>query len=100
VRKISSLRRVVDMPYICNNRGKWAGNMSKGECCSSFGKCIRHFITGKSSVTGTHWKLRATWKEREPERFQISQKDFDWRNAGFVERRVRADWESVKKRAD
>jgi len=28
----------------------------------------------------------------------MSQKDFDWRNAGALERRVKADWESVKKR--
>jgi len=44
-----------------------------------------------------HWKLRATREERESE---ISQKDFGWRYAGAVERRVRADWESVRKRAD
>jgi len=39
---------------------------------------------------------RATRKERESERFQISQKDFGWRNAGAVERRARADLESVR----
>jgi len=49
---------------------------------------------------GTYWKFRATREERESERYQISQKDFGWRNAGSVERRVRADWESVRKRAD
>jgi len=49
----------------------------------------------------THWwKLRATWEERESERSQISQKDFDWRNAGVVERKARGDWESVRKRVD
>jgi len=30
----------------------------------------------------------------------ITQKDFSWRNAGDVERRVRVDWELVRKRAD
>jgi len=29
---------------------------------------------------------------------RISQKDFGWRNAGAVERRVRADWEWVRKK--
>jgi len=51
-------------------------------------------------MTGTHWKLRATREERESERSEISQKVTFWRNAGAVERRARADWESVRKRAD
>jgi len=38
--------------------------------------------------------------ERESERSQIYQKDFGWRNAGAEEKRARADWESVRKRAD
>jgi len=38
-------------------------------------------------------------EERESEKSQISQKDFGWRNAGAVERRARADWESIKQRA-
>jgi len=45
----------------------------------------------------TYWKLRTTREERESKRFQISQKDFGWRNVGAEERRVRADWESVMK---
>jgi len=49
---------------------------------------------------GTHWKLRATREKRASERSQISQKDFGWRNAGAVERRVKAEWESVRKRVD
>jgi len=47
----------------------------------------------------THWKLRATREERESDRSQdpnISV-DFSWRNAGAVKRRVRADWESIRK---
>jgi len=51
VRKISYLSRVTGMPNLCNDLGKWAGNMGKGECCSGFGKRTRQFITGKSSVT-------------------------------------------------
>jgi len=43
---------------------------------------------------------RATREERESEKSQISQKDFGWRNAGAEEKRVRANWESVRKRAD
>jgi len=39
----------------------------------------------------THWKLRALQEETESERSQISQKDFGWRNAGTVERRLRVD---------
>jgi len=66
--------------------------MSKGECCySGFGERVCQFITGKSSVTGTCWKLKSyTGEEREPERSKISQ-DFGWRNVGAVERRARAD---------
>jgi len=52
---------------------------------------------GSPAWPGTHWKLRATQEEMESERSQISQKDFGWRNAGAEERRVRADWESVRK---
>jgi len=40
---------------------------------------------------GTHWKLKATWEERESERSQISQKDFGWRNTRAMERRARAN---------
>jgi len=49
------------------------------------------------SLWETHLKLRATQEKgsrREPK------KDFDWRNAGGVERRARSDWEPVRKRAD
>jgi len=74
--------------------------MGKVECCSSFSERVRQFIAGKSSVTGNQLELRATREERESERFQISQKYFGWRNAGAVERKARADWESVRKRAD
>jgi len=50
-------------------------------------------------MTGDPLKLRAT-RERESERSQTSQKDFAWRNAGAEKRRVRADWESDRKRTD
>jgi len=55
---------------------------------------------GSPALPGTHWKFRATREERESERSVISQKHFGWRNAGAEERRVRADWESVRKKAD
>jgi len=51
-------------------------------------------------VTGDPLGLRVKREERETDRAQISQKDFGWRNAGAVERRARADWKSVRKRAD
>jgi len=51
-------------------------------------------------MIGDPLMLKATREERESERFQISQKDFGWKNVEAVERRVRSDWESVKKRAD
>jgi len=35
---------------------------------------------------------------RESERSQISWKDFGWKNAGAVERRVRTDWELVRQK--
>jgi len=57
-----------------------------------------HFREVQHDWGPTDWKLRAIRKEREAERSQISQKDFGWRNAGAVKRRVMADWESVKKR--
>jgi len=47
----------------------------------------------------TYWKVKETQEERESKRSQTSQKDFGWRNAGAVEK-VRADWESERKRAD
>jgi len=53
--------------------------MGNGECFSGFGKRVCPFISGKSSMTGTHWKLRA------------SQKGCGWRNVGAEERSVRAD---------
>jgi len=45
-------------------------------------------------------KLRATREERESEKSQISQNDFGLRNAGAMERRAKADWDSVRKRTD
>jgi len=34
VKKISSPKRVANVPNLYNSRGQWAGNMGKGECCS------------------------------------------------------------------
>jgi len=39
-------------------------------------------------------------EREESERSQISQKDFGWRNARAEERRVRTNWDSIRKRAD
>jgi len=39
---------------------------------------------------GTHWKLRATREERESERYQISQKDFGWRNVPMLRTQLRS----------
>jgi len=50
-----------------------------------------HSFSGSPALPGSHWQLRATREERESERSQISQKDFGWKNAGAVERMVRAD---------
>jgi len=76
VRNISTLSRIAGMPYLCNGWGQWAGNMGKGVCCFGFGERVRQLITEKSSVTENPLKLRVTRKERESERSQISQKDF------------------------
>jgi len=89
VRKISSPQRVASVSNLCNGPCQWAGNMNKGDCCSGFGERVCPFISGKSSMTGDPLEaLRATREERESEK---SQKDLCWRNAGAVERRVRAD---------
>jgi len=99
VRKISSPRRVADVPILCNDRGQRAGNMGKKKCYSGVAERVRQFITEKSSVTGTHWKLRRASQEKsESERSQTFYKDFGWKNAGAVERRTSADWESVRKK--
>jgi len=75
--------------------------MGNGECCSGFGKQVCPFISRKSSMTGgPTGRLRVTWEERESKRSQISQKDFGWRNTMSEERRVRGNWEFVRKRAD
>jgi len=74
--------------------------MSKGEYCSGFGKQVGQFITEKSGITVDPLEAYSVWEERESVSSQLFQKDFGWRNASFVERRVRADWESVKKRVD
>jgi len=74
VKKISSPQRVASVSNLCSGRCQWVGNMSNGECCFGFGERVCPFISGKSSMTG------------DP--------------LGAVERRVRADWESVKKRVD
>jgi len=51
MRKISP-KRVASVPNLCNNRGRLAGNMGNGECCSGFGEQVCQFISGKSSMTG------------------------------------------------
>jgi len=63
--------------------------MSNGECCSGFGDRVCPFISEKFSMIGNPLKVRAIREKRESERSQISQKDFGWRNAGAVERRVK-----------
>jgi len=50
VTKISSPGSIVDMPYLCNNRSQWAGNMGEAESRSGLAS--------------------------ESKRSQISQKDF------------------------
>jgi len=65
VRKISFLRRVADMPNLCNDQGQWAGNMGKGECCFGFGEQVCQFITRKSSMTtdqGPTGSLELHWR--------------------------------------
>jgi len=91
MRKISFSKKVANVTNLCNGQGQWAGNMCKGECCSGFGKRVCQFISGKFSMTGHPLEVRATREERDSERSQISQNDFSWRNAGAVERKVRAD---------
>jgi len=100
VRKISSPQKVVSVSNLYNGPNQWARNMGNEESCSGFGKRVGPFISGKSSMTGDPLEAYSSREERESERSQISQKDFGWENAGAEERRVRAEWESVKKRAD
>jgi len=80
-----SPQRVASASNLCNDRCQWAGNMSKGEYCYGFGEKICSFISGKSSMPETHWKFRTTREKRKSKRFQISQKDFVWRNVWAVE---------------
>jgi len=99
VRKTLSPGSITGMPYLCNDQGQWAGNMGKGERCFGFGESASS-LPRSPTWPGTQWKLRAT-RERESERSQISHKDLGWRNAiESVNRRARADWELVRKRAD
>jgi len=79
---------------ICaSGQGTWVtGSVAPVEVSES----ARSF-PGSPAWSGTQWKLRATREDMESER---SQKDFGRRNAGAEERRVRADWESVRKRTD
>jgi len=69
--------------------------LGEGECCSGFGERVCQLVTEKSRVPGTHWKLRTGVEEvpNIPEGFWL-------KKAGAVERRARADWESVWKRAN
>jgi len=61
--------------------------MGNGECCSDFGERVCQFIFGKSNMIGDPLEAlsytggEGVWK---------IPKDFCWRNAGAVERRVRA----------
>jgi len=52
VRKSLSPQRVASVSNLCNSRSHEVGNMGNGECCSSFGKRVCPFISGKSSMTG------------------------------------------------
>jgi len=45
-------KKIAGISNLCNDRGQWAGNMSKDESWSSFGERVNQFITGKSRVTG------------------------------------------------
>jgi len=51
-RKVLSSGSIAGMPYLCNDRDQWAGNMGEEECRSSFGERVCQFVTGKSSVIG------------------------------------------------
>jgi len=76
-------------------------HFSEGKCCG-FGKRVYQFITGDWGVP-RDWGLTGNlsyMRGRKLERAQISQKDFGWRNAKAVKRRAKANWESVRKRAD
>jgi len=70
--------------------------MGNGKCCSRFSKRVCPFIYDR----GSNGILELHGKKWESERSQMFHNDFGWRNAGAEERRVRADWESVRKRAD
>jgi len=78
-------------------QGAWGTGSVAPALASESGRSFREVQYDRGR---THWKLKATREERESERSQISQKDFGWRNAGPEERRVRADWKSIRKRAD
>jgi len=67
-------------------------SIGEGKCCSDFGKRVCQFNTRESSMTGDPLKAWAAREEKESERTQISQKNFGWRNAKSVKRRIRADW--------
>jgi len=77
-----------------NGQGTWV----KGSVAPVLASESASSFSGNPAWPRIHWKLRATWEERELERSQISQKDFGWRNAGAVQRRARVDLESIRKR--
>jgi len=113
MRKISSPQGVASVSNLCNSRSQGAGNMGNRECCSGLGKRVCPFISRKSSMdfleiwmldfleirepTGSlelHGRRRSRKDPKYPRKILVG------RNAGAEKRRVRADWESARKRAD
>jgi len=106
VRKISSPGSITGMPYLCYDYEYWPGPAGwehvgrRGSIVPVWASESDSSLSGSPVWLETHCKLSASWEERESEKVQLSQKDLVWRNAGAVDRRARADWKSVRKRAD
>jgi len=84
------------MPNLCNDRCQWAGSVGTRECCS--GERVRQFI-------------REVQRDREPTgSLELHERIGSRKGPKYIrrilvgetsgpERRARADWESVRKRA-
>jgi len=72
VRKISSPKRVTNVPNLCNGRGQWAlgRNMVKGECCSGLSERVCQFISRKSSPFRGMGVRRNLWRPNSRDTLQ------------------------------
>jgi len=77
---------------------QWLGTSDEGSVIPVLTSKSTNSLPGNPAWPRTRRKLRATREERESARVQIFRMYFSCRNVKAVEKKVRADWDSVKKR--